>query len=373
MVGQVKLISKDMLLEKAIERRIKMLESSQHPQKSKLLSELEYGVIPKMSFPEGFDIRTHVKEADSFGARQGVLGEFVGTGNFNAEWFERQRYEVYAGRDQEPELWRAIYVETQDSNLPQTIDVNRIGPGGVVFEEITEGGEVKFVSVESSNFTVRLVDYAAGLEYSKNLVKYNQLWDVNIVERQAGIAHNALQNHIHFAPVLNGTYSTSGGVGTRTETSASSVGDNLLEKYVSTIEDGVTQAKARDIRGPFVLVVGSLNALKAQKSLLITIQDGNPAQSPVVNQISSVIEYDGWTGERNAKETTYAGVADNVGYLIGLSDRANDFRSYQNQGLEMMMGNPDVSRRIMAQTVWDLDRGVYCDTTAVQKINFPTS
>src|SRR5690606_4221832 len=205
MVGQVKLISKDMLLEKAISRRIKMLESSQHPQKSKLLSELEYGVIPKMSFPEGFDIRAHVKEADSFGARQGVLGEFVGTGNFNAEWFERQRYEVYAGRDQEPELWRAIYVETQDSNLPQTIDVNRIGPGGVVFEAITEGGEVKFVSVESSQFTVRLVDYAAGLEYSKNLVKYNQLWDVNIVERQAGIAHNALQNHIHFAPVLNGT------------------------------------------------------------------------------------------------------------------------------------------------------------------------
>lgn len=371
----VRLITKETMVQRAIDRRVKMLESSSHPQKGHLLSELEHGVIPKMAFPDGFDIRQYVREADQSQKQQGIIGEFVGTGNFNAEWFERQRYEVYAGRDEEPELWRAIYVETADSNLPQTITVNRIGPGGVVFEEITEGGEVRFVNVESSEFTVTLKDYAAGLEYHKNLVKYNQLWDVNIVERQAGIAHNALQNHLHFYPILTPTvaYTTSGGVGTRTETSASSDGSNLLEKYISTFEDAVTQAKARDIRGPFVLVTGYANSIKAMKALMITIQDGNTAKSPVVSQIREVIEYGGWTGSRNGKETTYAGVADNVGYLVGLSDRANDFRSYQNQGLEQMMGNPDVSRRILAQTVWDLDRGLYCDTTAVQKINFPTS
>lgn len=369
----LQLITKETMLAQAIERRMRMLESSKHPKKGDLLSELQFGNIPVMRFPEGFDIRKYTQEAGVDLRRQGVLAEFVGTTDFNAEWFSRQRYEVYAGRDQEPELWRSVYVETQDSNLPRTINVNRIGPGGVVFEAISEGGEVRFVSVDSSTFTVTLVDYAMGLEYSKDLVKYNQLWDVNIVERQAGIAHNALQNHIHFSPIMNASYSTSGGIGTRTETSASSDGSTLLEKYISTIEDAVQQAKARDIRGPFVILTGSTNALKAQKSMLITIQDGNPAKSPVVGQISQVIEYDGWTGTRNNKSTTYAGVTDNVGYLIGLSDRANDFRSYQKQGLEMMMGNPDVSRRIMAQTVWDLDRGVYCDTTAVQKINWPTS
>lgn len=369
----VKMISKDLMVQAALDRRIKMLESSNHPQKGVLLSELNYGSIPTVKFPEGFSLKDYVREPNAVEARQGILGEFVSTSNFGTEWVERQRYEVYAGRDMEPELWRAIYVETQDSSLPQVISVNRIGPGGFVFKEVAEGGEVKFVSIESSDFTVRLVDYAAGLEYSKELVKYNQLWDVAIAERQGGIAHNALQNHIHFAPILGGSYSTSGGVGTRTETSASSIGSTLLEKYVSTFEDAVQQAKARNIRGPYVVVCGSLNYIKAAKSLMITIQDGNTAKSPVVGMIQSVIEYDGWTGTRNGEETTYAGVADNVGYLIGLSDRANDFRSYQNQGLEMMMGNPDVSRRIMAQTVWDLDRGVYCDTTAVQKLNFPTS
>ena len=369
----VQLISKETRLQAAIDRRIRLVEASNHPDKRRVLNELENGVIPQILFPNGFKLKDHVKEVGALEQRMGVLGEFVSTNNFGVEWIQRQRYEVYAGRDMEPELWRAIYVETMDSTLPKIIPVHRIGPGGVVFEAITEGGEVKFVSVQSSDFTVTLVDYAAGLEYSKELVKYNQLWDVAIVERQAGIAHNALQNHIHFSPILNGSYSTSGGVGVRTETSASSIGSTLLEKYVSTIEDAVQQAKARDIRGPYQIVTGSLNALKAQKSLLITIQDGNPAQSPVVGMISGVIEYDGWSGTRGAKTTTYAGVADNVGYLVGLSDRSNDFRSYQNQGLDMMEGNPDVSRRIMAQIVWDLDRGVYCDTTAVQKINWPTS
>lgn len=369
----VKLISKETRIVAAIDRRIKLVEQSNHAEKRTILNELENGVIPNIKFPNGFDLRNYVKQPNDFEKRQGVLGEFVSTNSFGTEWIQRQRYEVYAGRDMEPELWRALYVETMDSTLPKIIPVHRIGPGGVVFEAITEGGEVKFVSVQSSDFSVTLVDYAAGLEYSKDLVKYNQLWDVAIVERQAGIAHNALQNHIHFIPLINGSYSTSGGVGVRTETSASSMGSTLLEKYVSTVEDAVQQAKARKIRGPYSIVTGSLNALKAQKSLLITIQDGNPERSPVNSQIQSIVEYDGWSGERGAKTTTYDGVADNVGYLVGLSDRANDFRSYQNQGLDMTEGNPDVSRRIMAQMVWDLDRGVYCDTTAVQKINWPTS
>jgi hypothetical protein len=370
----VKLISRETRKLEAIARRIRLLESSQHPQRGRLLSELENGIIPNIGFPQGFDLRNHVRAASSDEARQGYLGEFVGTGNFAAEWYERQRYEVYAGRDEEPELWRAIYVETQDSSLPKVISVNRIGPGAFVFEAIVEGQEVRFVSVKSSDFTVRLIDYAAGLEYSKELVKYNQLWDVAIVERQAGIAHNALQNHIHFSLIMAGTYSTStAGGAKRTSTPASSLGSNLLEKYSSTIEDAVQDAKKRNIRGPYQIVTGSTNSLKAQKSMLITIQDGNPNRSPVNSQISGVIEYDGWTGDRNGKETTYDGVADNKGYLIGLADRANDFRSYQNQGLDQTMGNPDVSRRILAQTVWDLDRGAYCDTTAVQEINWPTS
>jgi len=369
----VPLISKETQLKAVIDRRIKLVEQSNRADKRHLLDELGNGVIPQMRFPKDFDIRKYTKEAGDFEARLGVLAEFIGTSNFGTEWVTRQRYEVYAGRDLEPELWRGIYVETVDSSLPQIIPVHRIGPGGVVFEAITEGGEVKFATVTSSDFTVVLVDYAVGLEYSKTLVKYNQLWDVAIVERQMGIAHNALQNHIHFSPILLALYTTVGGIGVRTETSASSEGATLLEKYISTIEGAVQQAKARDIRGPYQILTGSANALKAQKSMLITLQDGNPSRSPVVSQLQGVIEYDGWTGTRGGMATTYDGVADNVGYLIGLSDRSNDFRSYQNQGLDMTEGNPDVSRRIMAQMVWDLDRGVYCDTTAVQKINWPTS
>jgi len=367
----VQFISKATLFEEALDRRKRLIEESAHSHKGELLRELSHKTIPVLKFPAGFDLSKITREATNDEKRQGMLAEFIGNVNFGAEWYTRQRYEVYAGRDMEAELWRAIYVEIQDSNLPKVIPVHRIGPGGVVFKDIRPGGEVVFASVESSDFTVTLVDSAVGLQYGKELVKYNHLWTVSIVERQVGIAYNAKQNHIHFAPILNGSYSTSG---TKpTETAASSDGANLLEKYMSTYEQAVQDAKKRNIRPPYVTLTGSLNSLKARKALLITIQDGNPEKSPVTNEISTIIEYDGWEGTMLGETEEYPGVADNVGYLIGLGAKMDDFQSYQNTGLMSTEGNPDVSRRIMAQTIWDFDRGVYCDTTAVQKINWPTS
>jgi len=51
-----------------------------------------------------------------------------------------------------------------------------------------------------------------------------------------------------------------------------------------------------------------------------------------------------------------------------------DFQSYIKIPLRMTMGNPDVSRFIMAQNIYDTHFGMFADPTrAVQKITLPTA
>jgi hypothetical protein len=61
-------------------------------------------------------------------------------------------------------------------------------------------------------------------------------------------------------------------------------------------------------------------------------------------------------------------------YLISLALQEEDFQFYIKQDLEATMGNPDVSRFILEQTVWDTYLGSYAaPNRAVQKIVWPVA
>ena len=134
---------------------------------------------------------------DQRAGRRHRVYEFVGTDSFGTQWADRQRYEIDAGRDEEPIVYTPIYDIVSDASLPKNVTVNTMGPGGVVFEEVFEGGEVKFSGIASGEYTVPIRHWATGLEYSKDLVMFNEFWNVPIFERQMGVAHNALLNHLH--------------------------------------------------------------------------------------------------------------------------------------------------------------------------------
>ena len=325
---------------------------------------------PTVPMPDGLDIREHVREMarDETG---GHVYEFIGTDDFGTEWQRRVRYEVDAGRDQEPILYTPFYTIISDPSLPKNVSIQKIGPGGVVFEEVLEGGEVKFVSVGSSEESVAVRHFGAGLEYSKDLFIFNELWNVAIVERQAGIAHNALLNHLHFNPIISYTYAAAN------QTAASAVGSTLEEKYLRTIEDAITNAKAdatNPRRGPYGLLISSSNMFMMERALFRVAQEGFTKQSSAIEMIRTVAAYDGWTGTRGTKSTTYAGVTANKAYLVDLANKDADFVSYVKQALEAAMGNPDVSRFIREQTVWDLYLAVYSNPLrAVEEITLPTS
>lgn len=322
---------------------------------------------PTVAFPRNFRFDQHLRQGERQNGRQ--VYEFIGTDTFSAEWNERRRFEVDAGRDMEPILYTPIYSIVNDANLPKNVDVLRMGPGGVVLTEIQEGGEVKFASITSSEYTVPIVHYGAGLEYSDDLVTYNQTWQVPIVERQLGIAYNALLNHIHLDPIISFSYTAAN------QTAANTGGATTQEDFLLTIEDAITNSKADTAnprRGPYVLLVSSANEIMVRKALMQVPQEGVSLQDGMtMDQIRAVIAYDGWTGTRGALATTYSGVSSGTAYLIDTANNMTDFQSFVKQGLEEYGRQEDVSRFLL-QIVWDTRFGVFANPEAsVEEITWP--
>lgn len=322
----------------------------------------------KIPFPAGLRLSDHVREVgqQSNGHR---IYEFVGTDSFSSEWTTRQRFEVDAGRDEEPILYTPLYDEVRDAGLPKNVDVHQMGPGGVVFEEFFEGGEVKFSTITSGEFSVGIRHWATGLEYSKELVIYNSTWNIALVERQMGIAHNALLNHLHLSPILTFTYAAGN------QTAAVTTGATDVEDYLRTLEAAVTASRTDTTnprRGPYILLVSSSDLFMIERALTRVPQQGVTLQSSAIGAVTQVIAYDGWTGTRGNKTTTYAGVTAGKGYLVSQQYRGQDFRSFVKQDLQNEGQERDISR-FLTQTVWDSFWGVYANPVrAVEELTWPT-
>lgn len=325
---------------------------------------------PKIEFPKGFRLDQHMREIRGSGGNAGRIYEFIGSDTFSDEWNQRQQFEVDAGRDMEPILYTPIYDVINDTNLPEVVNIYKIGPGGVIFEEIREGGEVKFATLGSSSETVRIKHYGVGLEYSKDLVVYNRLWDVAIHERQAGIAYNALLNYVHLGPILDYSYSSSN------QTGAVTTGATAQEDYLLTLEAAITAARTDTTnprRGPYVILCSTANLFLMEKALSRVPQYGVELQSTsALGAIQAVIAYDGWTGTRGYKTVTYSGVSANKCYLIDTANRMLDFKSYMKQDLRLDGEDQDISR-FMTQRVYDTYFGVYANPLrAVEEVTLPS-
>jgi len=324
---------------------------------------------PQATFKPGVDLSKEIKVRE-----QGPLSvaEFVGAGDFAAAFYTRQQYEVDAGRDEEPILYGSIYNVVNDPNLPETLNINTLGPGGMVFEEVKEGGEVKFVTVGEGSKSVTIKQYGLGLEYTKKLFMFNQTWALAPIERWTGIAFNALMNYLHFYPILNYSYAAANQTG-----AYSLAGLTLEELYLRTLEDAITNSVADTThprRGPYALLIATGQMFMVERALQRRLQDGIDVRSSAVNRIQNVIVYDGWTATRGKKTTTYPGVTSGKAYLVSKQYASTDFQSYVKQALQSQRGDGDLSRFIVEQVVYDSWFGIYSDpAAAVEEITWPTT
>jgi len=325
----------------------------------------------KSSFKEGFNINSELRIVQRGGV---ATAEFLGTGDFANAFFERQRYEVDAGRASEPLLYDQIYSITQDDTLPRLVSINTLGTTGIVFERVEENGEVKMASVGEGSKSVEMYHYAVGLEYNEDLFIYNELFRLPVIERNFGIAFNAMMNHVHLSPILTYSYgsanSTDGTALTYTST------QTLPERYLRTFEEAISAAvgdTTNPRRGPYVILCATANVFTIERALRVVAQQGFDAQSSAISRIQGVIAYDGASLTRGLKTTSYAGVSSGFCYLVDISNRDTDFQSWVKQPLRVQRGEGDMSRFVVEKVVFDTRFGVFADPArAVENITLPT-
>lgn len=323
--------------------------------------------IPYATMAPNFDLSKNVREMSGGDHR---LFEFIGADDFGPEWYTRVRFEVNAGRLEVPLLYGPVYDEVVDATLPEVQQVKNWGPGGFIFEEIHEGGEVKFGQITAAEAFVSQRQFAVGVEYTKKLVMFNQLWEIARIERAVGRAHNALLNYLHFAPIMDYAY------GAANQTAAATAGVTTTEDWYLTIENAIVHAQAdtaNQRQGPYILLVHPSKNFMLQRALTRVPQVGFALDGNIEQFISSIIGYSGWTGTRGKKTITYPAVTATKGYLINTGFRGEDFISLVKQPLESAQGNADVSRFILDQIVWDVWLGIFSNPArAVEEITFPT-
>lgn len=374
----VRFVTQETEFKKAIERRKTVvenqLESGKMPLEvgTRMLEALNNNQIPHPYLGDNFNLTDHIRL--TAGNKEHVA-ELISTGNFGANWYQRIRYEVDAGREEVPLVYQPIYEITDDPTLPRTIPIERLGPLGVVFEEVEEGGEVKFASVTESTDSVTIKHRAVGLKYTEDLLLYNEMFRISRMERRFGNAHNAVMNHIHLSPIISASY-TGSNITDGTALTSFRADAPMEEKFARALEAAMNTATDDGTNprpGPYVLLVGTGAALTARRALMAAPQQGfNIQASPIMDLVTDVIVYRGWSGERGGKPTTYAGVASTDAYLIDVGNKAFDFQSFVKHGLRMRMGEGDASRFIERENIWDSRVGVFANPLrAVHKITLP--
>jgi hypothetical protein len=246
---------------------------------------------------------------------------------------------------------------------------------GYVMTNLSEGGEVKFGHLSNGSKTMSQQHWGGGIEYNKDFFIFNKLPWMRLVERRVGKIANATLNNIHFYPILNHSYLARQTVDGTTLDSFARTAD-LEEKYHLTLDAAITKGRKDSAyrRGGVKVLLCSLGNLSTiEKALMGVEQRRFQRQSPsVLSSIRAVVAYDGWTGARGKKTTTYEGVADDKAYLVDMSNREVDFISRFKQQLQPTHGDGDLSRFIIEQVVYDFYVAVFsAPDKAVDEITWP--
>lgn len=339
------------------------------------LDHFDRGEIPVAEMPASFDPQKHLQLT----GRNGQVAEFTGAsaGKYARGFFTRVRQEVQNGREEVPILFESIYNVTRDQSIQETETIYTFGDNdiGVAFELVPNGGEVKWVKVGGSQKSIYQQQYARGIQYTKRLFKFGRFFQMSAVERAFGRAANAIQNHLHFAPILNNSYvsrnKTNGAAITKFRFDA-----HLVEKYHLTLDEAMSHARADKTYhrpGPYALLVANSDLSTVRKALENPAQQGVAKVSPeVIDNIQTVISYRGWSGSDGNATVNYPGVTAGKAYLIDLSQAMYDFQSLYSQDLQPTDVGADHARFVVSQMLWDMWFGIFAaPERAVEEITWP--
>lgn len=297
------------------------------------------------------------------------VGEMITTPAGLDAIIQKTVIDLELGRESVPLLYGPIYRRHEDPNFTQHVDIAPFTHARVVFLEHMELEEVKFGDrYIGAKDTVPIVTWAAGLQWTEDMVLYDKTWEASEASRSMGEAYNALLNHLHFSPILNYSYNA------KNKTAASSEGTTMLEKLRNTLKAGLKHA-AQDRNGntlarrqPTVLLSHSSNRWELEEAMQ-RMQIGGTVY-PALGQITTMIFYDGYRITVGEKTYEYGGVDTGKAYLI---DPQRYFRELVKHDLRVDAGGADLKRLVENAIVGRARRGLYASpANAVEEITLPS-
>ncbi len=306
------------------------------------------------------------------------VGEFLGTGNMMEELAQTVQVDIETGRDEHPLMYKGLYQTQTNANFPKLLDSGFSIFADVVFLQHLEGQEVRFGTTRGEmGPTVPIVTYSAGFEWDEDVEVYDEGWRVSLANEAIGRSYNALLNHLHFSPFMDFDYTTAGN---ETTFSAHASGDRLESIRLTLRQALFDAAQNTDGQGrkhairPTVMLANLATAYELNDAMnLINDQSGiaNPGAAdeffigrrsdtagpnPSVNQLATIIAYEGDTMQMGNLQWNYGTLPDNQVILI--QPRRNTFEFIKHD-LRVDTERPaDLSRLIAAQMVARTRRGL---------------
>lgn len=313
----------------------------------KLVQEMtETGKVPKIEF-----------------SKDATIAEMIGTDDGAAEWVEKITYDIAAGRDAVPLVYKDIYTTKTDANFPLTMTEKQFGQVQTVFLEKFEGGEVKFGSLGAGvEKTVTFHTWATGVEYDEDIVEYNQTWRVADIGQSFGESYNKLLNHLHLDPIISGSYTTTGGglAAQKAKQEATTSPAAQLIAWDTSLAKTLQNALTVLPRGS-KLLVNSLDLPALEDAIAGSmLADLSPSFVKRTLSPSDFIVYEGDSITVGGKTYTYTGVAQGYAYLVAPK---TNFIEYIKHDLRVDSNDGDLSRLILAQVVGRARRAVLAGLT----------
>jgi len=233
-----------------------------------------------------------------------TISEMITTAQGSMDLLEKVRVDVEFGLAEVPLLYGPVYEAIPGPFPGGVVQLNENTlQGNVVFLEKFEGGEVVFGTLAKGvPASVGIQTYAAGFEWTEDMIEFDRTWDITLNNRAFGRAYNMLLNHLHLSPVIAFSYAAAN------QTAADATGATLQEKTLITFRNAYSTAvQATPQRTPSVILANEADRFQIEDALLTPVRDaqGNPlARVPV----DAIIYYNGGTITNGAKSYAYAGV-----------------------------------------------------------------
>jgi hypothetical protein len=298
------------------------------------------------------------------------VSEMITTTQGAMDLLEKVRIDIDTGLADVPLLYQPLY---ERINGPFPGGAVQIGgdvlfDANVVFQQKMEAGEIVFgtlTKVGAPSF-VPIATYAAGFEWTEDMLEYDRSYEIGMNARAFGRAYNYLLNHLHLSPII--AYSFSGGNLTAADATATEgITAHTLRTFQNAYRAG---ALAVPQRTPTWILANEADRFQIEDALLTPVLDAAGNQLRRV-PIEGIIYYNGATVTNGVKSYVYPGVT--AGTCFFLSPRLR-MKELVHHDLRIDIGPGDLSRLIEGQQVARTRRGSYADyANSGQKVTLPTS